>query len=131
MYLQLAPDFTAKGAVTLSIFPLTFSEFVVDFPKKSTSFRTLVVTRILLHTMVVVVKTCKQTTSVVTSKSVKTNARSPRCKQTIKVDGSGGLNSIAIVFKIRDDDTRKSSSKHEKSTSNSKVDGKFCSVTAP
>ena len=56
-----------KGAATLAIFTSTFSDFVVDFPKKS--FCTLVVTCVLLHTVVVVVKTCKQTTSAVTSKS--------------------------------------------------------------
>ena len=59
------------------------------------------------------------------------NERSPRCKQTKKSTVAVGLNSIAIIFKIGDDDTRKSSSKHEKSTSNAKVDGKFCNVTAP
>ena len=60
----------SKGAVTLAIFPSTFSEFVVDCRKKSTSFCTLVVTRVLLHTVVVIVKTCKQTASAV-SKIVK------------------------------------------------------------
>ena len=69
----------SKGAVTLAIFPSTFSEFVVDCPKKSTSFRTLVVTHVLLHTVIVVVKTCKQTASAVSKIIKKKNLGSYQC----------------------------------------------------